>query len=111
MAVPALQPEPKTAIAAINVIPGDPAGWDILIKGSRQHLTGELRLAGKADTVGNPGLATALTILRPGLWQVAFAVDKSTTAVAGVTEKHANLAILDTSRRIDAARRQNASFS
>nr|WP_256961365.1 hypothetical protein [Salinicola salarius] len=99
-AAPALRAKSEGyGVASIDGISGDPAGRHAVIERPFQHSPGQFQLADKADLIGNPGLATTFTILCPGLGQVQLAIDENTSLGAGVAEKHANLAVLDTPGR------------
>lgn len=58
-------------------------------------------VVGEDDMKPSEALASnTLTILCPGVGEVQFPIDEDASTRTGVAEKHANLTVLDTPRRI-----------
>ena len=97
--LPPLQKPAQFAIVAVHLVGSHPAAGCARIQCPPDHAPRQLRLSGKLDRLSNPGLPAAFSVLSPLLRKVKFPVHQRRALIAGITEKHANLAVLDAPSR------------
>src|ERR1019366_10604146 len=97
--LPPLQEPAQFAIVAVHLVGGNPSRSGACIQCAPDHAPRQLRLGGKLDRLSNPGLPAAFSILGPLLRNVQFPVHQRRALIAGIAEKHANLAVLDAPSR------------
>jgi hypothetical protein len=90
-----LEIEPQAAIGAIDLIAQNPgerhAGGDR----PGDHAARQLGLGGERHRLGNTGRLAPGGVLGPLLRKVEFAIDQRMPLAAGISQEHADLAILD----------------
>lgn len=93
------QETPEAGVLSVGGIRGAPDDGQWGVQGATNHVAGEVALGGEGALVGDAGCSAAFPALRPGLGQVALAVDQGVAAGGGVGGEDADLAILGAAGR------------
>ena len=92
-------PQPQVAVAAVDLIPGNPAEGNSRFHRPFKHQLRQLRLGPECHFLRYPGLPSPLPVLCPHLRQVQFAVQQRPAIGRGISQEYANLTVLDPARR------------
>ena len=91
----ALKLGPQPWVGTVDLVPGDPGGRDTSVQRAGEHLSGQVRLGGKADLLGDASCPAAVGILDPAVGQVQLTVDHGVPGIAGVQQVDGDLGVLD----------------
>src|SRR3954447_22247744 len=94
-----LEIDPQAAIGAIDLVAQNPG--ERYVGGNRpgDHAARQLGLGGEPHLLANAGRLTPGAVLGPLLRKVQLAVDQRMPVAAGISQEHADLAVLDAPRR------------
>lgn len=86
-------------VRTIDLVRGHPGGWNAFCQGSRQHLPGQDGLRRERCVIGDFGFPPSCLVIGPVLRKGQSPINEGMAARATVREKHADLTVLDSSRR------------
>src|SRR6516162_1809140 len=89
------EPQAQVQIATLHAIGDDPGKRNPCSPQALNHPLGQLTFGVKADGFWNASLPATPRIVDPFLGQIEFAVKKSVSFFAHITQEHANLTILN----------------
>jgi hypothetical protein len=93
------QPHPHPAIIPIHAIARHRLGGYTSCERALQHLSRQLRLGRRAPVLGNARLPATVAVVGPLLRQIELPMQQGVPELAGITQKAADLAVLNASSR------------
>jgi hypothetical protein len=83
----------------VDLVTGDPLSVHPGVQSTGDHLPGQFRLGREHQLLGHPGSPSPVGVGGPDLREVELPVDEGMPGIGGISQKHRDLAVLDSPGR------------